>query len=167
MKVEQLAKNLKLDNRFEQLSEKPAFITLKNHKPNFSNKPKFKLINPTKSNLGKVSKHILDNIDISTRQSTGQQQWRNNTAVISWSNNFPSKEKCKLLCFDVIDFYPSISEQLLTDAIDFARQFIEINDDKVSIILHCRKSLLFSRDGSSVKKNGSLFDVAMGSFDGA
>ena len=159
--------NNKLDNRIEQLPEKPAFITSKDQKPNFSTNPKCRLINPTKSNLGKVSKHILDNVNISIRHSTGLQQWRNTTAVISWFNNFPSKEKCKFLSFDVIDFYPSTSEQLLTNAIDFARQFIEINDDEVSIILHCRKSLLFSRDGAWIKKNGLLFDVGIGSFDGA
>ena len=167
LEAKQLAKNLKLDNRIEQLPEKPAFITLKDHKPNFSTNPKCKLINPTKSNLGKVSKHILDNVNISICQSTGLQQWHNTTAVIAWFNNFPSKEKCKFLSFNVIDFYPSISEQLLTDTIDFARQFIEINDDEVSIIFHCRKSLPCSRDGARIKKNGSLFDVAMGSFDGA
>ena len=86
--------------------------------------------------------------------------------MISWFNNFPSKEKCKFLSFDIIDFYPSISKQLLTDAINFARQFIEIKDDKVSIILHCRKSLIFSRDSAWIKKNGSLIGIAMGSFDG-
>ena len=87
--------------------------------------------------------------------------------MISWFNNFPNKEKCKFLSFDVIDFYPSISEELLTDAIDFARKFVRINDDKVNIILHCRKSILFGSDGAWIKKNGSLFDIVMGSFDGA
>ena len=66
-----------------------------------------------------------------------------------------------------MDFYPSISEELLTDAIDYARQFVGINDDEVNIILHCRKSILFGSNGALIKKNGSLFDVAMGSFDGA
>ena len=88
-------------------------------------------------------------------------------AVISWFNNFPNKKKCKFLSFDVMDFYPSISEELLTDAIDFARQFVGINDDKVNIILHCRKSILFGSNGAWIKKNGSLFDIVMGSFDGA
>ena len=38
---------------------------------------------------------------------------------------------------------------------------------KLTIILHCRKSILFGSDGAWIKKDGSLFDVAMGSFDGA
>ena len=150
LEAKQLAKNLKLDNCIEQFPEKPAFITLKDHKPNFATNPKYKLINPTKSNLGKVSKHILDRINISIRQSTDVQQWLNTTAVILWFNNFPNKEKCK--SFDITDFYPSISEELLTDAIDFARQFVRINDNEVNIILHCRKSILFGSDGAWIKK---------------
>ena len=34
-------------------------------------------------------------------------------------------------------------------------------------ILHSRKSLLFSADGVWIKHSGSLFDVTMGSYDGA
>ena len=67
LEAKQLAKNLKLDNRIEQLPEKPAFITLKDHKSNFSTNPKCRFINPNKSNLGKVSKHLLDNVNISIR----------------------------------------------------------------------------------------------------
>ena len=86
LEAKQLAKNPKLDNRIEQLPKKPAFITFKDHKPNFSTKPKRRLINPTKFILRKVSKHILDNINISIRQSTRLQQWRSTKAAISWFN---------------------------------------------------------------------------------
>ena len=37
----------------------------------------------------------------------------------------------------------------------------------INIIQHCRKSLLFSRDSAWIKNDGSLFDVTMGSYDGA
>ena len=33
--------------------------------------------------------------------------------------------------------------------------------------MHCRKSVLFGDDSTWTKKNGSLFDVTMGSYDGA
>ena len=39
LEAKQLAKNLKLHNRIEQLPEKPAFITLKDHKPTFPPTP--------------------------------------------------------------------------------------------------------------------------------
>ena len=47
------AKKLKLENKMEALSEKEDFITFKEHKPNFINNPKCRLINPAKSNTGK------------------------------------------------------------------------------------------------------------------
>ena len=67
----------------------------------------------------------------------------------------------------MVDFYPSISEKLLNNAINYAKQFTVIDDHTIYITFHCRKSLLFSSDGTWIKKDGSLFDVTMGSFDGA
>ena len=65
-------------------------------------------------------------------------------------------------------YYPSISEKLLTDALNFARQFTEISVEEERVIMHARKSLLFNGDKEWVKKNkAGLFDVTMGSFDGA
>ena len=37
----------------------------------------------------------------------------------------------------------------------------------INLIMHCRKSILFGDQGTWTKKNGSLFDVTMGSYDGA
>ena len=42
--------------------KKDAYILFKDHKPNFVNKLKFRLINPSKTELGKVSKNIIQNI---------------------------------------------------------------------------------------------------------
>ena len=81
--------------------------------------------------------------------------------------NLPNKQRCKFLTFDVVDFYPSISEKLLNNAINYAKQFTVVYDHTIHIILHCRKSLLFSSDGTWIQKDCSLFDVTMGSFDGA
>jgi hypothetical protein len=58
-----IATSLNLEDRIEQLAEKTAFITLKDHKPNFQNKPTCRLINPTKSEIGKISKKILEKIN--------------------------------------------------------------------------------------------------------
>ena len=166
MEAKHIAEQLKLDDRIEQAAEQKAFITLKDHKPNFPNNIKCRLINPAKSNLGKISKQILQNINSKIRQSTGVLQSRGTPAVVSWFKNFPYKERCKFLTFDVVDFYPSISEKLLNEGITFAKQFVEINNDDSKIIYHCRKSLLFSRDSAWIKNNGSLFDIVMGSYDG-
>ena len=59
----QIAKNLNLDNRIDALAAKSAFITLKDHKPNFANNPTCRLINPSKSEIGIVSKKILQRVN--------------------------------------------------------------------------------------------------------
>lgn len=42
--------------------KKEAYITMKDHKFNFLNKNTFKLINPSYSDVGKISKNTLERI---------------------------------------------------------------------------------------------------------
>ena len=51
-----IPKNLGFDNRIDAIAAKDSFITLKDHKPNFKNNPTCRLINPSKSEIGIVSK---------------------------------------------------------------------------------------------------------------
>ena len=46
--------------------------------------------------------------------------------------------------FDIKEFYPSISKDLLHKAIDYTKRFVNISDDKTKTIMQSRKSLLFS-----------------------
>ena len=69
--------------------------------------------------------------------------------------------------FDIKDFYPSISKKLLTDALNFANAHIETSENDLYILFHARKSLLFDKSQTWMKKGGDLFDVTMGAFDGA
>ena len=46
-----ITSELNLDNRIEQLNQLEAFVTLKNHKENFQNDLKCRLINPDKSKI--------------------------------------------------------------------------------------------------------------------
>ena len=71
-----IATKLILDDRVEALSQRNAFITLKDHNPNFPNSSKCRLINPTKSEIGKISKIILDTINSSIRVNSDLNQWR-------------------------------------------------------------------------------------------
>lgn len=162
-----IASKLDLDDRIEALSEQNAFITIKDHKPNFPNNLKCRLINPSKSEIGKISKQLLDNINSNIRNNVDLNQWRNTSAVISWFRDIPDKHRCKFMKFDIVEFYPSISEDLLWKALKFAEQYTDVPQDTIDIIMHARNSLLFC-DGKAWTKQGSnLFDVTMGSFDGA
>lgn len=168
LEAQAIAAKLKIEDRTETTAKQQAFITLKDHKQNFENNPTCRLINPAKSDLGMVSKSILDNINTSIRQQTSLNQWRNTTAAINWFNNIPEKSKHSFTVFDIDNFYPSISENLLLNAIEYAKKYINITNQDLHIIMHCRKSLLFDNDIAWVKKNNNnMFDITMGSYDGA
>ena len=115
-----IAKRLKLDDRIEKLAKKDVFITLKDHKPAFNDHPTCRLINSSKSEIGVVSKHILDEINSAVIHNTQINQWKNTSSVLSWFNGLENKEALSFICFDVCDFYPSINEKLLSKALDFA-----------------------------------------------
>ena len=58
-----ISKVLNIDDRVESMAMKEAFITLKDHKENFANKPTCRLINPSKTEVGRISKQILEEIN--------------------------------------------------------------------------------------------------------
>ena len=68
--------------------------------------------------------------------------------------------------FHIKDFYPSIKEKLLWEAIRCARRYISIFNKDIEAIFHVRKSLLYYNDDPWVKKGESNFDVTMGAYDG-
>ena len=56
---------------------------------------------------------------------------------------------------------------MLTKALDFASEYVDISGEDREIILHARKTFLFSNGTPWNKKQDSDFDVGMDSFDGA
>ena len=145
---------------YSYIKETEAFISLKDHKEGFPNSPSFRLINPWKSGIGKISKHILDKINKSLLSNTKVNQWKNTSDVISWFKNINKKKQSSFINFDVKNFYPSISEKLLIDALNFAKSSINITEQDLSIIMQSRKTLLFQNSESWIKKTGNEnFDV--------
>ena len=160
--------SLNISDMIKAMTNTQSFITLKDHKDNFQNKQKCRLINLAKINLGPwVSKQILENIKSKVRSHTKANQWRNTTAIIDWFKNLRNKPALSFVVFDIVDFYSSIAESLLLQALEYASQFAAISEQDKSIIMHTRKSLLFDNDKPWCKKNNAnMFDVTMGSFDG-
>ena len=64
-------------------------------------------------------------------------------------------------------FYPSIKQQLLKEALDFANSYIDILENDKKIMNHARKLLLFNKQQTWIKKESGLFDITMGAYDGA
>ena len=67
------------------------------------------------------------------------------------------------IAFDVVDFDPLITLDLLNAASDFASNYNNITDDERHIITHAKKSCFFSSGEQWCKK----FDITMGSYDGS
>ena len=149
--------------------KREAFISLKDHKQNFESNPKCRLINPAKSDLGKISKLILDKINMQLRTILNVNQWRNMQNVIDWFGNIEEKTRHSFISFDIIDFYPSIYENLLDQALSWASNLASISNEDISIIKHARKYLFLARFRKPWTKNNNsnLFDVTMCSYDGA
>ena len=163
------AKSLEIDKKMECYAERPAYVTLKDHKEHFRTKLPCRLINPAKNEIGAVSKIYLASINKKVLEHYALNQWRNTSTVIEWFSNIQDKSKCRFIKFDIEEFYPSISERLLNNAISFAQTITEVTPPIVNIIKLARKSLLFDSNKETwVKKgNNPTFDVTMGCFDGA
>ena len=154
----------------ERHSESNAFLTIKDHKQDFPNSVKCRIINPASNTLGKLSKRVLDKINSKCRAASIVSQWRSTQDVFDWfthvHNNKNTQKKSKFLQFDICEFYPSISEELLNNALDFAKLHTTITQDEEDMIKSCRKSILFSGSNVWTKKDKN-FDVTMGAQDGA
>ena len=121
--------NLGISDRVEPIAPKNSYITIKDHKPDYPNNIKCRLINPAKSNIGKISKQILTKINETIRQKLGLQQWRSTTDTLNWFKNLKQKHKLKFLVLDIVDFYPSINEKLFETTLNFANTITPISDE--------------------------------------
>ena len=133
-----------------------CFITLKDHKANLFNNPKARLLNPAKTELGRISKAILDKIKINLRNATNVNQWKNSNDVISWFKSIKNMQNCKFISFDIKEFYPTITKELLSKCLSFAEIKVQITEDDKKIIYHSRKSLLFDKGSTWMKKGGYI-----------
>ena len=110
MAGKQILKNNETLNRIEINGENNWFFTLRDHKDKFANNPQVRLINPAKNELERISKVILDKINLAIREQFSFNQWKNTQKVIDWFNEVPDKKVHKFVVFNIEEFYPSINE---------------------------------------------------------
>ena len=154
-------------DRIDIPTEDKAFISVKDHKDSLPSRLECRLINPAKNNIGVINKSILDRIYTAVREATNSNQWLNTSSAINWFDNITNKSNFTFFKFDIVSFYPSIKKELLTNAIQWARSFTNINEQEVNIIMLCGKMFLFFEDECWVKKNEPGFVVSIGSLDSA
>ena len=111
---------------------------------------------------------MLDRVNNTILEKNKVNQWKNTSSVIEWYRNIKRKDQCSFVIFDIESFYPSISIKLLDEAISFAKLYYDFTSDELEIIMHSRKTLLFWKNSTWVKKEGDEdFDIPMGCYDGA
>ena len=102
LEAKEITTKLRIADRVEAIPEQQAFITLKDHKQNFQNQPQCRLINPTKTKIGTISKTKLQKIQKKrTREITWFNQPYNESVTTNLGKqflkiidiNFPTTEK--------------------------------------------------------------------------
>ena len=69
-----IAERLHLDDRVEPFNQREAFVTVKDQKEGFRNNPKCRLLKSAKSEIGIISKHYIEKININIRKTTNMNQ---------------------------------------------------------------------------------------------
>ena len=146
IETKKIAKSFTVDIKMDITAKQQCFVTIKDYKDNFRVKPKYRLLNPTKSELGKISKHILQQISTNIRTAINLDQYQNISEVIKWFQNIKNKKLHTFNVFDIQEFYPSIGETLPKDAFLFTQTHANINPKDTEVIFNCRKSLLFQNN---------------------
>lgn len=87
------------------LCGKQAFPTVKDHTVDFFSSHSFRLINPTKTELGIVSQRILQKICDLLRITTQANQGKRTSECISLFHGIENKDKYVFIKYDIKDFY--------------------------------------------------------------
>ena len=83
-----------------------------------------------------------------TRAHTHTHTHTHMSSVIAQFPQIPSKEKSKLIKFDKVDFYPSITEEPFMKSLIYAKSVETIDEKVVEVIRQSRKSLLFDHNNA-------------------
>ena len=156
-----MAEKLEISDRVHRTGKKDSFVTLKDHKPGFRSNPQCRLLNPTKPELGKVSKKLLEKTNSELRAKTQLKQWRSTKEAKDWFNSLEKKQSVTFLKFDVEAFYPSISEELLMAAFEWASSQVTITEEEKEVVNATRRALLYVDGQPWTKKGDREFDVSM------
>ena len=103
-KQKKIASKLKLEDRIQILDDNDAYISIKDHKEGFPDKISCRLINPSKTDIGKISKQILDKVNTSILEKIKVNPWKNMSSFTEWYCNIKRKDQCSFAVFDIESF---------------------------------------------------------------
>ena len=88
-------------------------------------------------------------------------------SVVKWFKGLVNKDRMRFIEFDIKSYYPSITRDLLNNALDWVSTMVDISEEDRDLIMHTRKSILVNGSDTWIKRGEDLFDVTMGANDGA
>ena len=117
--------------------------------------------------MGRICKVQIDRINKVVCSKPRLMQWTNTDQVLIWFVGL-CKKIYRFFKFDVVDFYHSISEELVTKSLKIAEKYTNIPTEDLVLIKNACKSMRYERGNLWRKKsrenNNSLFDVTQGSY---
>ena len=125
-----IAKSLKIDDRVETMPNSESYLQFKDHKEDFFHRQQCRLINTNKTQLGKVSKEILQGKNDQLREKSELNHWQSTAEVLKWFRELEDKERSTFIKFDIDKFYPSITQELLKNSLEWAKNLVEITDEE-------------------------------------
>ena len=93
--------------------------------------------------------------------------WKNFMDTIDWFRKIKDKKRSTFVRFNIIEFYPFIIKELFGRSLNHAREYTDITEEEIEIILASRKSVLSDSRRSWVKSHVDNFNVPMGAYDSA
>ena len=162
-----IMKEFEISDRIDRFQAAEPFITVKDHKPSWPGRAEVRFVNPAKSNIGVVSKKILDKKLAVMRTKLGVTQWKSTGEVLKWFDGLGNKGRLRFFKFDIINYYPSINEALYSKALELVKQVVGITEDELKVLWNARKAVVVKGGEIWTKKSAKNFDVTIGSYDGA
>ena len=71
--------------------------------------------------------------------------YTNTQAVITWFKSIENKRSSSFIKFDIVEFYPSITKELLTKSINYGKSITTIEGEVITTVFLTRISLLFDK----------------------
>ena len=118
--AKEITTKLNIDHKIKSIAEQPAFIKIKEQKPNFKTNPSYRLSNHTKSEIRRISKHILDNINTQLKDKLQLNQWKKTKVITNWFTAITNKNNTAFIQFDIADYYLFITKYTLDRALELA-----------------------------------------------
>ena len=99
--AKQIEKKFETTDKLDIIAKCQWLVTFKDHKDSFRANPNYRLLNPTKSELDKLSQHIQQQINTAIRSSLNVNMWQISSKVIKWFKNIKNNN---LYAFTILIF---------------------------------------------------------------